>query len=350
MHRMIQIRSQSPLRASLWSCLISVLASFAVVCGASSPAWSKGAASLWIADEGDRRVIEIPPSTLKQSGTVSPIVNDGTAIHDDEPTGVCFDGSKNLWVTGFSSSVLKFTPAQLKNLTTTPEPVPVATIVSMSFGELDGCTFDKQGNLWVVDATAKGMHKISKSQLNAGGTILPALTITATADLDFPNFAVFDKSGNLWVTSEDSSTIVEFAANQLKSSGDKTPAVILSDDGSGSIDEPGQAAFDGSGNLWVPNYGNSTVVMFKKSDLGSSGSPTPKITLMDASVMSSDSLDGPWGLTFRGKGALWVSNYSSGNISMFIPSQIKSSGAPVPKVFLKGAAIDAYQLTFGPAF
>jgi hypothetical protein len=55
-------------------------------------------------------------------------------------------------------------------------------------------------------------------------------------------------------------------------------------------------------------------------------------------------------LTFRGKGELWVSNYSSGNISKFIPSQIKKSGSPAPKVFLKAAAIDAYQITFGPVF
>ncbi len=90
--------------------------------------------------------------------------------------------------------------------------------------------------------------------------------------------------------------------------------------------------------------------MFKKSDLGASGSPTPKVTLSSASVLSSQSLHGPWGLAFQGKGTLWVANFTSGNISKFIPSQIKASGSPVPKVFLQGIESGGYQITFGPVF
>ena len=344
-----KIRTESRC-AHFGSRFLFIFALTAIICSAPSRASCGASASLWVADNGHSTVVEVLPKQLKHSGTVSPITNNSASI--GEPGGVCFDASKNLWVTGFNNKLLEFTPAQLKALPTTSNPVSVATIISMSFNETVGCTFDKQGNLWVIDAGARGVHKISKAQLAGGtATIVPAITVTATAALDFPNFATWDKGGNLWVTGEDSDTIVEFSVSQLGSSGDKTPAVVLSDNGSGSLDEPGQPAFDGKGNLWVPNFTNSTVVMFQKSDLGVTGSPNPKVTLSSASVMSADSLDGPWGLTFQGKGPLWISNYSSGTIAKFLPSQVKKSGSPVPKVFLKGVVSDdAYMITFGPVF
>ncbi|HYL60468.1 MAG TPA: hypothetical protein VEU51_16490 [Candidatus Acidoferrales bacterium] len=324
--------------------LLFIFVLMAAVCSAPSRAWC-AAASLWVADEGNNRVVEVIPKQLKHSGTPFLIFDNSASI--STPGGVCFDAAKNLWVTGFNDAVLEFTPAQLNALPTTSNPVPVTTIISMHFSETVGCTFDSQGNLWVIDAGAKGVHEVSKAQLAAGtGTIVPAISVTATTALDFPNFATWDKGGNLWITSEDNSRIAEFSVSQLSSSGDKAPAVLLSDNGSGSLDEPGQPAFDGKGNLWVPNYTNSTVVMFQKSDLGVSGSPNPKVTLHSAS----GSLDGPWGLTFQGKGPLWVSNYSSGTVAKFLPSQIKKNGSPVPKVVLQSVQSNGYQIVFGPVF
>lgn len=332
-----------------WNRLFASFALLGIICAAASPAWSGAAAGLWIAGQGFNEIDEVLPNQRKHSGTVTPIILNGSSI--DEPCGVCFDKSKNLWVTGFGGTVLEFTPAQLRKLRTTPNPTPVVTITSSSFKDTVGCTFDKNWNLWVVDGNARGVHEVSKAQLNAGSAdITPAITVTSVATLLFPNFATFDKSGNLWITEKFNDKIVKFTPNQLTSSGDKSPAIVLSDNGSGSLDEPGQPAFDGKGNLWVPNFGNSTVVMFKNSDLGASGSPTPGVTLSNASVMSSQSLDGPWGLAFQGKGGLWISNFYSGNISKFIPSQIKVSGSPVPKVFIQGIASEMYQITFGPLF
>jgi hypothetical protein len=84
-------------------------------------------------------------------------------------------------------------------------------------------------------------------------------------------------------------------------------------------------------------------VMFQKSDLAASGSPTPRVILSN----NGGSLDSPFGLVFQGKGTLWVSNIDMGTISKFLLSQIKTSGAPVPKVFLM-TSTEPYQITFGP--
>ena len=172
--------------------------------------------------------------------------------------------------------------------------------------------------------------------------ITPAVTITSSS-LDLPDFGVFDKSGDLWVSGDGNAEILEFTADQLGSSGAKTPSVILSSN-SGSIDQPGEMAFDSKGNLWVANYANETVVMFAKKDLSASGSPTPKVTL------SSSVFDGPSGLVFDSGHNLWVSNYNNGDISKFSSKQLKKTGAPTPSVLLTGVAPNSFEIIFGPVF
>jgi DNA-binding beta-propeller fold protein YncE len=126
--------------------------------------------------------------------------------------------------------------------------------------------------------------------------------------------------------------------------------VVLSDNGSGSLKDPGQAAFDPQGNLWVPLYFTSQVVKFKPADLTMSGSPTPQVTLSAAMVHGIESLAGPTDLLFDKKGALWVAKIGSGAIGRFLPSKIKKSGSPVPKVLLQAGLTDTGQMTFGPVF
>ena len=120
--------------------------------------------------------------------------------------------------------------------------------------------------------------------------------------------------------------------------------MVLSPDGS-SLSEPGQLAFDHKGNLWVPNYGNNTVVMFAEGDLSASGMPIPKVTL------STSTFNGPWGLALDGGKNLWISNWNVGVIMKISSKKLKKSGAPTPSVTLTSVIDNAAdQITFGPAF
>lgn len=315
---------------------------------------SAAAVSLWLQDIG--HIDEISPSQLKHSGMVTPTMLKSFNGDLNHAIGLCFDKSKNLWVTDFDNAVFEFTAAQLSQLMTTANPQPVVTITSSStFTEIFGCAFDSNSNLWVVDGGGKGVHEISNAQLNAGsGDITPVINITALSTLNFPTYAVFDSPGNLWITSANNSKVAEFSASQLGSSGDKTPAVVLSDNGSGSLKDPGQAAFDRQGNLWVALFFTSQVVKFKQADLAVSGSPTPQVTLTAATVNGIGSLAGPTDLLFDGKGALWVANNGTGGnhgaIVKFLPGELRKSGSPVPRVLLQAGLTDTGQMTFGPVF
>jgi sugar lactone lactonase YvrE len=316
---------------------IAAIALLAIACGTSSQAWCKSGESLWVADTGNNRIVELVPNDLKHSGSPTPVAIDSL----NSAQGLAFDKSKNLWLEAFDNFVLEFTAAQLKDLGTDPNPT-AADEFGSGADAARGCIFDHKGNLWIIDAQ-DAVDEFTQAQLTVGGSKSPTIRVSSDASLDGPEFGVFDKSDNLWLSSEDNSEVEEFTASQLGSSGDKTPAVILSANG-GSLDSPEQLAFDHKGNLWVANAGNATVVMFAKKQLKASGMPVPAVTL------SSSAFDEPTGLAFDGSGNLWVSNLIGGQISKFTSKQLRKSGSPTPKIAITGVLTESHQMTFGPVF
>ena len=310
-----------------------------LVCG--TPHAARAGGSIWIADSNNFQIAEILPNQLKHSRQPAEVVNESAAISSD-PWGVCFDKSNNLWVTDNDEQVLEFTSRQLKKLkANSNSPTPAVTISSSSFSNIIGCNFDSAGNLWLVDEGNKSLEEISTTQLQAGGPINPPhRIITDATEFNYPDFLAFDKSGNLWVSDENASSLLAFSPSQQASGGTQTAVVKIS---GGGLDDPGELAFDNHGNLWVTNYDGETVVMFANKDLGTSGTPAPAVTLSGAAF------DGPWGLAFQNgdSGPLWILNYSNGTLNEFVPSQIMSSGSPKPKVSLSNTSVNAYQMTFG---
>ena len=110
----------------------------------------------------------------------------------------------------------------------------------------------------------------------------------------------FDSSGDLWVSNYNNSTLVELSASQLVGSGSPVPAVTLSP--AAGAYYPYALAFDHTGDLWVLNYYNDSVVEFAPSQL-STGSPVANVALTSTAT----NLDEPLGLAFDPSGDLWVS-------------------------------------------
>jgi hypothetical protein len=317
-------------------------ATFALTCTVPSLAWCSSS-DLWVSFYKGAGIENYTSKQLKKNGTPTPahLSSYGNA------TGLAFDKSNNLWAVVDDSEVVEFTAAQLKNLKKDPNPTPPVVITSSSFTDIIGCNFDPQGNLWVVEAEDASIDELSQAQLAAGSAeVTPAVVITSSG-FDFPDFITFDSAGDAWVDNEYAHQLYEFSSAQLTSGGAKSPTVVISDDGSEtSLRYPGQIVFDQDGNLWVPNYGAATVVEYSKSQIAATGNPAPAVKLTSAVFED----EGPWAAAFAADGNLFIVNYFNGTIAAFTPKQLKSSGAPVPKVTVKGTSgDDNYQITFGPS-
>jgi secreted PhoX family phosphatase len=313
-----------------------------------------GSAALWVVNRQGNFVAEFTGKSLKTGGVSVP--SRKLASSDlNEPWGLIFDSKKNLWVSNVGGGTLtKFTFGQLQALKS--NDAPAATVVISGLERPEGLAFDKKGNLWVANEGNGELREFTASQLGSSGSPTPAITIDS-ADVSSPVGLAFDRSGNLWFGDDDFNHVAMFTKAQLAAGGTPSATVILSDSNV-SLDSCEQVIFDKSGDLWVADNNNSSVVEFTPGQLALSGAPTPVVTLTPVIVSSTsaNSIDEPAGLTFDKSGNLWVGNISSdqfGSVAKFSESSLDSSGSPQPSVFIGSNSLGTnlkqpYFLVFGP--
>jgi sugar lactone lactonase YvrE len=264
---------------------------------------------------------------------------------------------RGLWIAN-GTNVVEYNPAQLSSGATPPH----VSINSAVFGTPQGVTFDRDGNLWVLDpagmvngAATPALFKFSAAQLAALATDNapdPVATITSTL-LKTPQQAVIDVSGNAWVTDHNNNTVLVFTGLQLAQTGTNKfdPVVAMT---SPQLSGPSGIAFDSSGGLWVANNGiatsaaqafggGTTIVEFTSASLPAvppSGTSTPSIpadvTLTDEAKAS---IQSPWALAFDSAGNLWSSNSATSTVVRFARADLMS-GAPVPAVTLSSTKVN----------
>jgi hypothetical protein len=164
-----------------------------------------------------------------------------------------------------------------------------------TLGEGDcGSAFDSSGDLWEGSDGKNTLKEWTKPQLarergrwhGPGAAVsMPKMVITSSGG---PCEPVFDRAGDLWGTTlkngGPAGGVVEYTKAQLAHSGSTAPKVVIS---SSSFSYPSDPAFDGSGDLWVPNQGRRqpsgawvyAVVEFTKAQLTKSGSRAPASTI-----------------------------------------------------------------------
>ncbi len=288
----------------------------------TSPRASSGI--LWVASPVSKAIDGFSSANLAATGAPAPAVivgNGGSTSTVPQPIGVAVDSVGGIWVVEDRETVKYYTAAQIA---TSTNVAPARTITSSALLAAQAAVFDQAGDLWVVDRNYATLNEFTPSQLAAGGAQTPAVIVNKIfGTISMPWQAAFDAHGDLWVVNFGDSTIVGYSAAQLAAGGDPVPYAAIA--GSKGTSNCLGIAFDAQGNLWISTL-NDTIAKFNASDLNAVGSPVPAL------IITGTALKAPVALAFDNSGALWASNWFGNNLVKYNANQIASTGSPTPAV------------------
>ncbi len=195
---------------------------------------------LWVADITNNRVLEFLPANLVTGGAAAAVLGQTSLIYGlsgdsantlSSPYSVAFDSHGNLWVADQGNNrVLEFPTA---NLVTNGHAAIVLGATCLScydegttanfLNEPLGVTFDPSGNLWVIDADNSRVLEFLPANLVTNGQAGLVLgqtnfvsglsnqggSITAST-LSIPTAADADSSGDIWVVDTSNSRVLEY--------------------------------------------------------------------------------------------------------------------------------------------
>lgn len=230
---------------------------------------------------------------LGSSSTASGTLLSGTSYFDDSsvdyPRAVAADTNGNILIAdyGNSSATIYNSSGQLvqAGVSTGAAALPVAISADTSHG------------LWLANQGDNSVTHISST-----GAIL-AHTICC----DGASALAVDSAGNAWVANYNNSSVSEISASG---------AILVDSANGGGIagNNPNGIAIDAAQNIWVANFRGNSI-----SELsGNASSATPGAAVSPTTGYGLDAgLTLPFGLALDPSGDVWVSNFGGSSIVMF---------------------------------
>ena len=204
--------------------------------------------------------------------------------------------------------------------------------------------FDKSGDLWVSDYNNSYVAEYTPpfttdeaATLEVGSPNF-ATNGCANTGLNYvcnPNGIAFDPSGNLWVADSQNDSVVEFKAPITMGESVSTVIGEYSNGQSNSTNlyEPYGIAFDHSGNLWVADSGDNRIVEYNApltaNEPGSLVLGQSSLTATSDNVARAN-MSEPEDIAFDAAGNTWVADTENSRIMEF--AQPLSNGEEASQV------------------
>jgi sugar lactone lactonase YvrE len=210
----------------------------------------------------------------------------GTTALFNGPTGVAVDGAGNLYVADGGNNTIRQVVVSSGVVSTLAGTAGQSgstngTGAAARFSSPQGVAFDGAGNLYVADSNNSIIRKIGIASgmvttlAGTAGMTGGADGTGAAARFSGPQGVAFDGAGNLYVADSNNYTIRKIGiTTEVVTTLAGTAGMAGSIDGTGAaarFEGPYGLTFDGAGNLYVADSGNSTI---------------RKVVLANASVMT----------------------------------------------------------------
>ncbi len=293
-----------------------------------STPWSSSGV-LWVANQEGRNVAGFSSAQLKSTASPTPVVTIGSGVSGSlvqGATALAVDRTGGLWIADNTDTLYYYPASAIAHNTNAAATVK---LVSTTLDEALALAFDGQGNLWVADQGTAKISEFAASQLLTSGTVTPTVVLSPSlGSISRPWSLAFDSHGDLWVANYGDSSVVGFSPSQLAASGSPLPYAGLS--GSKGTTNCLSIAFDAQGDLWVATLTDS-IAEFTPNELTSLGAPSPAVVIKVPSIV-------PGGLAFDNSGALWMADNNRNLLLRYLPSQLTASGSPTPAVTISNAS------------
>ena len=166
------------------------------------------------------------------------------------PLGIAFDGSGDLWVdNNGGTTVVELTAAQLAAATgvtaVSPTTILSSSVVPGGLPTINnpwGILFDSSGNMWITNeqntpppvGCAGSIVEFTRSSIAGPGIVTPAANVVigptaigGTFSLCDPNGITMNRAGNIVVANAVGNSLAQYNASQITSSGNTIPHTFV---------------------------------------------------------------------------------------------------------------------------
>jgi sugar lactone lactonase YvrE len=206
-----------------------------------------------------------------------------------------------------------------------------------------------EGSLWVADSFNNRvlMYKAPFSTGEAASLVIGQTSFTSgtpgdtATTLNTPDGVAFDASGNLWVADYGNNRVLMY--KPPFSTGEAASFVIgqpsfttkICATTATRLCEPSGIAFDASGNLWIADIMNNRVLMYAPPFIMASLVIGQASFTTFACATTLTGLCGPLEVAFDASGNLWVTDFFNNRVLMYMPPF--SNGEPASLVIGQGS-------------
>jgi streptogramin lyase len=269
----------------------------------------------------------------------------GSAARFAGPSGVAVDGSGNVYVADqINHTIRKVTTSGVVTTLAGNARQRGSTDGTGSLARFSnpyGVAVDGSGNVYVADYANHTIRKITSSGVVttlAGSAGQQGITdgTGSSARFNYPSGVAVDGSGNVYVADRNSHTIRKITSSGVVTTLAGSPLQAGSTDGTGSsaqFTNPQGVAVDGSGNVYVADYGNNMIRKITSSGVVTTLAGSAGLQGSTDGTGSSARFSNPYGVSADGSGNVYVADYGNNTIR-----KITSSGVVTTLV---GSALQA---------